>query len=167
MEGGDLLSSDWRLPLAPLGHQGSSSPCSNFHLPLWLPAQPGAGLQVPGAACWAAAFESPEPGAGEGERSGGALRVEGGAREAAEQERACCPLAGWRSSRVDSIVTCSGPAPPHRPAPSPSLACSPAERRRRPDSGRRLRGRRERGRGECGTTGARAGAARLGSGMRS
>lgn len=55
--------------------------------------------------------------------------------------------AGWRSSRVGSIVTCSGPAPPHRPAPSPSLACSPAERRRRRDSGRRLRGRRERGRG--------------------
>lgn len=25
--------------------------------------------------------------------------------------------AGWRSSRVGSIVTCSGPAPPHRPAP--------------------------------------------------
>lgn len=72
--------------------------------------------------------------------------------------------AGWRSSRVGSIVTCSGPAPPHRPAPSPSPACSPAERRRRRDSGRRLRGRRERGRGECGTTGARARAARLGSG---
>lgn len=49
-----------------------------------------------------------------------------------------------------SIVTCSGPAPPHRPAPSRSLACSPAERQRRRDSGRRLRGRRERGRGECG-----------------
>lgn len=55
-----------------------------------------------------------------------------------------------RSSRVGSIVTCSGPAPPHRPAPSRSGACSPAERPRRRDSGRRLRGRRERGRGECG-----------------
>lgn len=93
MEGGDLLSSDRGAShFAPLGHQGSSFPCSNFHRPLWLPAQPRAGLQVPGAACWAAAFESREPGAGEGELSGGAVRVEGGAREAAEQERACCPL---------------------------------------------------------------------------
>lgn len=32
--------------------------------------------------------------------------------------------AGSRSSRVGSIVTCSGPAPPRRPAPSRSLACS-------------------------------------------
>jgi hypothetical protein len=93
VEGGDLLSSDRGAShFAPLGHQGSSFPCSNFHRPLWLPAQPRAGLQVPGAACWAAAFESREPGAGEGELSGGAVRVEGGAREAAEQERACCPL---------------------------------------------------------------------------
>lgn len=43
--------------------------------------------------------------------------------------------AGWRSSRVGSIVTCSGPAPLHRPAPSRSLACSP-----RRDGGARTAG---------------------------
>lgn len=89
-------------------------------------------------------------------RSGG-RGSEGGSRAG----KGVLPFAaGSRSSRVGSIVTCSGPAPPHRPAPSRSLACSPAERRRRRDSGRRLRGRRERGRGECGT-GEGAGAARL------
>lgn len=65
VESGDLLGSERgaspSLP-RPLGPQGSFSPCSNLHLPLWLSAR--AGLQVPGASCWAAAFESQEPGAG-------------------------------------------------------------------------------------------------------
>lgn len=90
VESGDLLGSErGTSPSLPRSTRTAAISISLCDCPPST-ARARAGLQVPGAACRVAAFESREPGAGWLGRA--RRRVVGGARKAAEQERACCPL---------------------------------------------------------------------------